>query len=118
MILKPQDLRIKVLALARDNYESTLVVSGGDKRVATIAKLVQNQSYRFFMPSINGRGQEVRFCWSIEEVDGRFYTWREVVGQHNFKRDRYLVRKKRSQVREVARKRYNAYADKIGGEDV
>ncbi len=50
----------------------------------------QGSRYTWYSGGRNGRGQKVRFCYSIgPNIAGRFLTWREVVGKRRTKRDQW-----------------------------
>lgn len=63
--------------------------------------------YRYYDAGKNGRGQAVRFCWStVPNVAGFFLGWREVIGKKGGKRDRWVSRRLRRRVKEIARERW------------
>ena|SRR5213076_3158926 len=75
----------------------------------------QRTSYRYWRAGKDGRGREVRFCWSSHRnVAGYFLGWREVWSkkQREGKRDQYLARKVRKRVEEVAKRRADAFKAK------
>lgn len=65
--------------------------------------------YRYYGELTNGRGQRVRFCWAtVPNVAGFFLGWREVIGKRGGKRDRWVSRRLRRRVKEIALDRYHA----------
>lgn len=66
--------------------------------------------YRYWGSLINGKGQSVRFCWSVHRnAAGFFLGWRETVQKNGtVRRDRFLSRRSRLRCREIAHRRYLA----------
>lgn len=63
-------------------------------------------NYRYWPAGKNGKGQTVRFCWSVNRNAAGFYLgWREVIGKKQTKRDRWLARRVKARCAEIAKRR-------------
>jgi hypothetical protein len=70
-------------------------------------------SYRFYREK-NGRGQEVRYCWSTERnAAGYFLCWREVRGKQAGKRDMWRASKQRQVMKRCCLDRWNKHKAKV-----
>jgi hypothetical protein len=70
-------------------------------------------SYRFYREK-NGRGQEVRYCWSTERnLAGYFLCWREVRGKKTGKRDMWRASKQRQVMKRCCLDRWNKHKAKV-----
>lgn len=67
-------------------------------------------AYSYWKAGRDGRGREVRFCWSSHRnIAGYFLTWREVVGKRGGKRDQWSARKTRTACRAMAERRRDSW---------
>jgi hypothetical protein len=72
-----------------------------------------SMSYRFYREK-NGRGQEVRYCWSTERnAAGYFLCWREVRGKQAGKRDMWRASKQRQVMKRCCLDRWNKHKAKV-----
>lgn len=70
-------------------------------------------SYRYFLAGKDGKGREVRFCYSVHRnVAGYFLGWREVVGKTQTKRDGWLANRTKRRLIERGRARSQAFKAK------
>ena len=78
-----------------------------------LSRILHNLNYRYLRAGKDGRGREVRFCWSTHRnVAGYFLGWREVVGKQGGRRDRWTARRVRDRVKGIAEDRANAFRDR------
>jgi len=81
-----------------------------DPQAHKMSRVLANSNYRYLRAGEDGRGREVRFCWSTHRnVAGYFLGWRELVGKQGGKRDRWTARRVRGRVKEIAERRANAF---------
>lgn len=81
-----------------------------DPTAHKLSRVFANSAYLYLRAGKDGRGREVRFCWSTHRnVAGYFLGWREVVGKQGGKRDRWTARRVRARVKEIAERRGNTF---------
>jgi hypothetical protein len=69
-----------------------------------LSKLFDNSNYRYYR-SKDGRGREVRFCYSCHRnVAGYFLAWREVIGKKEAKRDGWIANRRKQTLIDRQRK--------------
>lgn len=104
----------RLKTFASDAYEAALVVSDGDR--AHAKEVYSRALTRYYMieAGTDGRGHTVWFAWTLHrDKEGVFWTWREVHSDTKMKRDKYAHRKTKAAVAEIARKRQNAWIDRM-----
>ena len=105
----------RIRALADKAYETTMVVTDGDREAAIQAYSDYNIRYHWHDAGQNSKQQEVFFCWTIyRDRTGYYRTWREVHTSTTVKRYDVARRKTKAGVAEIARRRYNKF---IGAEE-
>lgn len=98
--------------LAQRAYDTAMVVSDGDMRLAGEARRGVRARHYWHEAGQNSKGQDVFFCWTLHpDEHGEYHTWREVHTSTAIKRYDYAHRKTKAAVAEIARKRYNAFIE-------
>ncbi len=97
---------IKIAEIEADPKSHKLTLIMGPKGAA----------YRYYVAGKDGRGWEVRFCYSCwRNAAGYFLGWREVIppkgskAKHSGKRDMWVARKVRKRVADIALHRRDAF---------
>jgi hypothetical protein len=104
----------------QDNRRRELEAAKADPKKHKLTKVFENRTnYRYYPGGKDGRGWEVRFCWSSHRnVAGYFLGWREVIPPRKarttlqFKRDQYVARKVKRRAEELALRRARRLAEK------
>lgn len=110
-------IRDLLLSFTQANRESVERAAKADPHKHRLTRVMENNDYRYWRAGTDGRGREVRFCWSTHRnVAGYFLSWREVIGKNGGKRDQWSARKARSACKELAAQRQNAWIDKCAKE--
>lgn len=79
-------------------------------------RFAKSARYRYWHAGRDGRGREVRFCWSTgRNIAGYFLTWREVIGKQGGRRDQFSAKKSRKGARALAGKRREAWRLRYAG---
>lgn len=105
------DLWREVAAAGR---AATFSKAKADPQAHKLTKIMdegKSASWRYWSAAPDGLGRQVRFCWSCNRnAAGYFLGWREVVSKNGtIKRDRFLSRKLKHRVREIAAARRDAW---------
>jgi hypothetical protein len=70
-----------------------------------LSKVFDNASYRYFSGEKDGRGRDLRFCYSCHRnVAGYFLAWREVIGKKEAKRDGWIANRRKQTLIDRQRK--------------
>jgi len=107
------DYRKKLDAFCAKARDTSLVTSDGDRELSMRVYHNARQRYYWYEAGIDGRGNQVYFCWTLHKAeDGTYASWREVHYDRELKRYDYAYRKTKAKVAEIARRRYNAFINK------
>ncbi len=108
--MNPDDILRKVMGdLAKDAMRAEAERAKADPLGHKLTRVMADGLHYRYYATTNGRGQEVRFAWSTKRnVAGFYLGWREVVSKTKVKRDRWLSRRVKKRVIEIARRRHRA----------
>ncbi len=105
----------------RAHHEIELEEIEADPKKHKLTKIMgpKGSSYRYYSAGKDGRGWEVRFCYSCwRNAAGYFLGWREVIppkgstANHAGKRDKWIARKVRKRAAKLAKRRADAFKEK------
>lgn len=96
----------------RRNNEEEARRAAADPDKHKLSRVFDNSSYRYFKTR-NGRGSEVRFCYSVHRnVAGYFLGWTETLTKKAVKRDNFHAAKSKRDIVDRCRR---ALRDSEGG---
>ncbi len=107
--------------ILRRSRETEVALIEADPNKYKLTRIMgpKGSSYRYFDAGRDGRGWQVRFCYSCwRNAAGYFLSWREIIppkgskAKFGGKRDKFAARKVRKRARTLAERRCEAFKAK------